>query len=345
MQKEWLFGKTLSELTECVQALGMPRFSAGQIASWLYGQGVTSFDAMTNLSLRNRTLLSERYEVGVLPVADVAESTDGTKKYLFPTLQQRFIESAYIPEADRATLCVSSQSGCRMGCRFCMTARQGFVHHLTTGEILNQIRTLPESSSLTNIVYMGMGEPLDNWPEVRRSLEILTAAWGYGWSPSRITLSTIGVIPALREFLAQTKVHLAVSLHNPFADERLEMMPIQQRYPIEEVVRILRDYDFTHQRRVSFEYIVFRGLNDTPAHVAALSRLLAGLKCRINLIRFHAIPDAPMQGADEATMIRMRDALSRKGIITTIRTSRGEDIQAACGLLATTRNDKPSPQG
>ena len=340
MEKEWLFGKTLGELAEVAASFGMPRFTATQIAAWIYRKGALSIDEMTNISLKNRRALEERYQVGRIPSAAVQQSADGTKKYLFPTLRDRFVESAYIPDGQRATLCVSSQSGCRMGCRFCMTARQGFAHNLTAGEILNQIRSIPESAQLTNVVYMGMGEPLDNADNVLRSLEILTADWGYAWSPTRITLSTVGVIPAMRTFLEKTKVHLAVSLHNPFAAERLEMMPVQNRYPIEEVVKELKKWDFSHQRRISFEYIMFRGINDSDRHVAALVRLLAGLKCRINLIRFHAIPDAPMQSPDETTLVRFRDALTRRGITTTIRASRGEDIQAACGLLSTREREK-----
>ena len=345
MEKEWLFGKTLGELAEVAASFGMPRFTATQIAAWIYRKGALSIDEMTNISLKNRRALEERYQVGRIPSAAVQQSADGTKKYLFPTLQGRFIESAYIPDGDRATLCVSSQSGCRMGCRFCMTARQGFAHHLTAGEILNQIRSIPESDRLTNVVYMGMGEPLDNAEQVIRSIEVLPSDWGYGWSPTRITVSTVGVIPAMRELLRRTRVHLAVSLHDPIPAERAAMMPAERRYPIEQVVAELRRHDFAHQRRISFEYIVFRGVNDTPAHVAALTRLLAGLRCRINLIRFHAIPDAPFEGADEPTMVRLRDELSRRGITTTIRASRGEDIQAACGLLSTLRQGNGSPAG
>lgn len=336
--KPWLYGMTLEKLGEATAEVGLPRYGAAQLASWLYGRGAASFEQMTDLSKRHRQALAERYELGALPPAGMQQSSDGTKKYLFPTLGGAYIESAYIPDKDRSTLCVSSQSGCRMGCRFCMTARQGFSHDLTSGEILNQMRSIPEGASLTNMVYMGMGEPLDNLTNVLDSLEILTAPWGYGWSPTRITLSTIGVIPAMQEFLSKSKAHLAVSLHNPIARERLELMPAENKYPIAGVVEELRRHDFAHQRRVSFEYIMFRGWNDTPAHVAALSRLLSGLKCRVNLIRFHAIPDAPLEGSDEATMIRFRDELTRKGIITTIRTSRGEDIQAACGLLSTLKN-------
>ena len=335
MAKEWLFGKTLSELTGIVAAQGMPRFTATQIAAWLYKKGATEIGQMTDLSLRNRAALEEQYDFGLTAPSTETKSTDGTKKYLFDTLQGHFIESAYIPDGDRATLCVSSQAGCKMGCLFCMTGKQGFQHHLTAGEILNQIRSIPESSTLTNVVYMGMGEPLDNREEVLRSLEVLTSGWGFGWSPTRITLSTVGVLPALQEFLEKSQVHLAVSLHNPFSEQRAEIMPVEKAYPIEEVVALLKQYDFTHQRRVSFEYIVLKDINDSPAHVKELARLLNGLKCRINLIRFHAIPSSPFVSPDHTTMVRFRDALSRKGIVTTIRASRGEDIQAACGLLST----------
>lgn len=342
---EYLYGQTLSQLEALCNRLEMPRFAAKQIARWLYDKHATTIEAMSDLSVRHRALLAETYEVGFTSPEKVSISADGTKKYLYRTSQNHFIESAYIPDGDRATLCVSSQSGCRMGCRFCMTARQGFAHHLTAGEILNQIRSIPESDRLTNVVYMGMGEPLDNAEQVIRSIEVLTSDWGYGWSPTRITVSTVGVIPAMRELLRRTRVHLAVSLHDPIPAERAAMMPAERRYPIEQVVAELRRHDFAHQRRISFEYIVFRGVNDTPAHVAALTRLLAGLRCRINLIRFHAIPDAPFEGADEPTMVRLRDELSRRGITTTIRASRGEDIQAACGLLSTLRQGNGSPAG
>lgn len=339
MNKEWLFGKTLGELRGIVQELGMPAYTASQIARWLYPVPVASIGEMTNISAANRVLLEQDYVIGGTGHLSVAVSSDGTRKYLFPTLGGRTIESAYIPDGERATLCVSSQAGCRMGCRFCMTARQGFAHSLTTGEILAQVSSVMSTDKLTNIVYMGMGEPLDNTDNVLRSLEILTSPWGYGWSPTRITLSTVGIIPGLRKFLEQSKVHLAVSLHNPISQQRLEMMPVENKYPLDEVLDEIRKFDFSHQRRVSFEYIMFRGINDSPAHVNALSRLLAGLKCRVNLIRFHAIPDAPFEGSGQEAMVRFRDALSARGIITTIRASRGEDIQAACGLLSTL-NDK-----
>ena len=336
---EYLYGQTLSQLEALCNRLEMPRFAAKQIARWLYDKHATTIEAMSDLSVRHRALLAETYEVGFAAPEKVSISTDGTKKYLYRTSQNHFIESAYIPDGDRATLCISSQAGCRMGCRFCATGRQGLQHSLSTNEILNQIGSLPERERLTNVVFMGMGEPLDNLDSLLPALEVLTSAWGFGWSPTRITVSTAGVASRLERFLDATQVHLAVSLHNPFPHERAEIMPVEKAWPIREVVEILRRYDFTHQRRVSFEYIVMSGLNDSPRHIRELCRLLDGIKCRINLIRFHKIPGSPYFSPDDRAMIAFRDALTAKGIHTTIRTSRGEDIQAACGLLSTAQNE------
>lgn len=336
---EYLYGQTLPQLEALCNRLEMPRFAAKQIARWLYDKHATTIEAMSDLSARHRALLAETYEVGLTAPEKVSISTDGTKKYLYRTSQNHFIESAYIPDGDRATLCISSQAGCRMGCRFCATGRQGLQHSLSTNEILNQIGSLPERERLTNVVFMGMGEPLDNLDSLLPALEVLTSAWGFGWSPTRITVSTAGVASRLERFLEATQVHLAVSLHNPFPHERAEIMPVEKAWPIREVVEILRRYDFTHQRRVSFEYIVMSGLNDSPRHIRELCRLLDGIKCRINLIRFHKIPGSPYFSPDDRAMIAFRDALTAKGIHTTIRTSRGKDIQAACGLLSTAQNE------
>ena len=332
---EPLYGKNPAQLREICAAEGLPRFAAGQIARHRSVRRATDCAQMTDLSLAARARLAEKYAVGAEAPLRETVSADGTKKYLFRTSQGAFIESAYIPDGERATLCVSSQAGCRMGCRFCATGRQGLQQSLTAAEILNQAVSLPERDKLTNLVFMGMGEPLDNTDEVLRVLEIITAEWGFGWSPTRITLSTAGVVPELRRFLDATKVHLAVSLHNPFHEERMEIMPVERAWPIAEVAAILREYDFTHQRRVSFEYIVMSGLNDSPRHIRELTRLLNGIKCRINLIRFHRIPDSPYFSPGDEAMVRFRDALTARGIQTTIRASRGEDIQAACGLLST----------
>ena len=334
-EKYPLYGMTLSNLQKVCEKEHLPRFAAKQIARWLYVKRVTDIDQMTDLSKAARKALAASYTLGLEVPLRESISKDGTKKYLFRTRQGEYIESAYIPDGDRATLCVSSQAGCRMGCRFCATARQGLQHSLSAGEIINQIFSIPDSERLTNLVFMGMGEPLDNTSNVLAAIEIITSSWGMAWSPTRITLSTAGVAKELEHFLNSTKVHLAVSLHNPFHEERAEIMPIEKAYPIREVTDILRSYDFTGQRRVSFEYIVMEGLNDSPAHIKELCRLLDGIKCRINLIRFHKIPDSPYFSPSDEKMTAFRDTLTAKGIQTTIRASRGEDIKAACGLLST----------
>jgi 23S rRNA (adenine2503-C2)-methyltransferase len=333
--REHLFGKTLEELKAVSHSLGLPSFTGRQLAEWLYKNEVSSFEEMTNLSLKARTLLKENYDTGIIPPVDVQESIDGTKKYLFTALQGKFIETAYIPDGKRSTVCVSSQVGCKMGCLFCMTGKQGFQGNLSSGEILNQFRSLPEWHSITNLVYMGMGEPLDNLEEVLKSLEVLTADWGFSLSPRRITVSTIGITPAMLQFLNRSNAHLAVSLHTPFEEERRKLMPVQQVYPLQEVLKEIRSWDFGRQRRVSFEYILFKDFNDTAAHVNELSRILHGIRCRINLIRFHPIPDTPLKSPDEKTIKAFKEKLRTKGITTTIRASRGQDIWAACGLLST----------
>ncbi len=334
MGKISLFGMTLTQLQQVAEQIGMPRFAAKQIAGWLYNKRVEDIDQMTNISLAMREKLKENYMVGRSQPIDTAVSVDGTKKYIFQTSPNNYIESVMIPDEPRATLCVSSQVGCRMGCHFCMTSRLGLNSSLTSNQIVNQVASIPEADKLTNIVYMGMGEPMDNIDAVLDSLAIMTSDWGYAWSPTRITVSTVGVIPAMKRFLDESKAHLAVSLHNAISAERLKMMPVENKYPIAQVIELLKKYDFSHQRRVSFEYIVFKGLNDSPAHLKALVRMLGPLSCRVNLIRFHTIPNSEFIGADQQTMVNFRDTLTRHGIITTIRASRGEDIQAACGLLA-----------
>jgi 23S rRNA (adenine2503-C2)-methyltransferase len=330
-----LFGKTLKELNTVSGDLELPAYTGRQLAEWIYRKDISGFDEMTNLSKRARALLASGYELGLKPPLDIQVSADGTKKYLFPGTPGRFVETAYIPDGDRATLCVSSQVGCKMGCLFCMTGRQGFQGNLSAGEILNQYRSIPEWKKLTNIVYMGMGEPLDNLQEVLKSLEILTSSWGFGLSPRRITVSTIGITPAMRQFLDQSEAHLAVSLHSPFDEQRSKLIPVQQVYPLREVLEEIRSWDFGRQRRVSFEYILFRDYNDTPEHVKELSRILNGIRCRVNLIRFHPIPDTPFSSPDEKTIQNFRESLNARGITTTVRASRGQDIQAACGLLST----------
>lgn len=333
--KQKLFGLTLKQIQEITNNLKLPKFTASQITNWLYKNKVSSIDEMSNLSKKTKNLLNAKYEVGLTPPSTVQTSTDGTKKYLFNIGETGSVETAYIPETKRKTLCVSSQVGCKMRCLFCMTGRQGLKGNLTAGEILNQVRSIPETDELTNIVYMGMGEPMDNLEAVMQSLEILTADWGMGWGKKRITVSTIGIVPAMKTFLENSNVNLAVSLHTPFESERRMLMPISHKYSIEDILKELRKHDLGKQRRVSFEYIVFNELNDTHKHVKELARILNGINCRINLIRFHDIPNTQLKGTNEGRLKIFKEALNTKGIITTIRASRGQDIYAACGLLST----------
>jgi 23S rRNA (adenine2503-C2)-methyltransferase len=340
MQKERLYGRTLNELIAVTKRVGLPGFAAKQIADWLYKKEIRSIDEMTNLSKRMRQVLSDEYDMGLSDPVDVSVSSDGTKKYLYKVLVNKYIETAFIPDNDRATICVSTQSGCKMGCVFCMTGKQGFQGNLSANEILNQFRSLPEFRQLTNMVYMGMGEPLDNISEVLKSLEIMTSEWGYGWSPTRITVSTVGLLNSIKEFLEKSRCHLAVSLHSPFDEERRKLMPIQRTNTIKEVLDVIRNFNFNSQRRVSFEYILFDGLNNSSLHLKELARILNGIKCRINIIRFHPVPGSSFRSPDDIATNAFREALNAKGILTTIRASRGVDIQAACGLLSTLEQNK-----
>ena len=338
IKKTPLIGMNLARLREVALEVGLKPFAAKQMAKWLYEKRVTDINSMTDLSKAAREKLTERYTIGTAPPKAESRSADGTIKYLFRGAPGRDVEAVYIPDRDRATLCVSSQAGCKMNCSFCMTGRQGFHGNLTTAQIINQVLAIPDSESLTNIVFMGMGEPMDNLEAVLGAIEILTEPWGLAWSPRRITVSTIGRLKELKTLLETTKVHVAISVHSPFADERRGLMPVENAYPVKDVLALLSNYDFSHQRRLSMEYIMWKRINDDMRHADALARLLRGLDCRVNLIRYHALPGDSMKPADSETMIAFRDRLNDAGITATIRASRGEDIEAACGMLAGKNN-------
>lgn len=332
--KKPLLGMTLDGLKAVVADLGLKPFAAGQIAAWLYQKRVTDIDLMTDLSKNARAALAARYCVGREAPKSEARSVDGTTKYLFEGVGGRDIEAVCIPDRDRATICVSSQAGCKMNCSFCMTGRQGFHGNLSTAAIINQVLSIPETEDLTNIVFMGMGEPTDNLSAVLDAIEILTAPWGLAWSPKRITVSSIGKFKELKTILDRTKVHIAISVHSPISEQRESLMPVERAYPIREVFMLLKGYDFAHQRRLSVEYIMWRGVNDSMRHADMLARLIKGTAARVNLIRFHAIPDSDLKPCSEHTMEAFRNRLNELGVTATIRASRGEDIMAACGMLA-----------
>lgn len=333
-----LLGKSLNEIENILSLFDAPKYRAKQITNWLYSRRVKTIDEMSDLPviLRNK-MKQDGYEVGRSEPYEMLRSSDGTEKYLFKTVDGGFVETVYIPDRDRATVCVSCQVGCKMNCLFCQTGKQGFQGNLTVSDILNQIFSLENSDKVTNIVFMGQGEPFDNLDNVMSALDVLTSSWGLAWSPKRITVSTVGLKKNLKRFLDESNCHLAISLHTPYHKQRLELMPAERQFTIEEIVNLLRGYDFSHQRRLSFEYIMFSGLNDDITAAKELVKLLHGLECRVNLIRFHKIPNVELYGCEHETMIRFRDYLTNHGVFTTIRASRGEDIFAACGLLSTAK--------
>ena len=338
-QQPALLGMTPDELKTVAKTLGMPAFTAQPMAQWLYVRRVKSIDEMTNLSKANRMKLAEAYTIGAREPLQRMESVDGTVKYLFPACGDKFVETVFIPDGDRATLCVSSQVGCKMNCLFCQTGKQGFEGQLTATDILNQIYSLPEAERLTNVVFMGQGEPMDNLDQVLRATQVLTADWGYAWSPKRITVSSVGIKNKLKRFLDESLCHVAISMHSPLHEQRLQLMPAEKQMGIEEVVALLKQYDFTHQRRCSFEYICFGGLNDSMTYAREIVKLTEGLECRVNLIRFHTIPHVHLPASDEKRMETLRDYLTAHGVFCTIRASRGQDIFAACGLLSTAKKE------
>lgn len=332
MAKKNIIDLTLPQLTAEFDFWGLPKYTAKQIVDWVYNKRIGSFDQITNISKQNIKTLKEHFEIGIYGYSLVTQSADGTKKYLFATPKGN-IETVMIPDDDRYTLCISSQVGCKMNCMFCMTGKCGFSGNLSAGDIINQVMSVEESGALTNIVFMGMGEPFDNLEEVLRAIEILTSSWGFAWSPKRITVSTSGLIKGTKEFLDKTQCHLAISLHNPFPEERKAIMPVEGSNPVKELIDLLHRYDFAHQRRLSFEYIVFEGQNDSLLHAKGIVKLLKGLRCRVNLIRFHEVEGTDLRSPDDMKMEMFRNYLNKHNIISTIRRSRGEDIAAACGQL------------
>jgi 23S rRNA (adenine2503-C2)-methyltransferase len=378
-----LVGLSLADLRSVAVDLGEAPFRGNQLYGWIYGKKAANFEVLTNLSKGFRQALAERFVLGRREPLSVAVSSDGTRKYLFPVGEPPAtgapatgdpaagppptapgaVESALIPEGERLTLCLSTQVGCRRGCLFCQTGKQGFQGNLGTGDILNQFLSLPERDEVTNIVFMGMGEPLDNLDATLRSLELLTDPEGIGLSSRRITVSTVGIHPALEEFLEATKVNLAVSLHSPFPEERRALMPVEASHPLSKTIALLRRRREDTARKLSMEYTLFAGLNDTPRHAEALARLLSGLSLRVNLIPYHPIdagggttrPGTTGRGTADSAGLDLRppspaavaafqQELRNVGLRTFTRRSRGQDIGAACGMLWTGGNGGGFPR-
>ncbi|MEZ5542792.1 MAG: 23S rRNA (adenine(2503)-C(2))-methyltransferase RlmN [Pseudomonadota bacterium] len=321
---------------------GEKAFRATQVMKWLYGQGVADLDAMTNISKSLRATLGELAEVRLPEVVADKLSDDNSRKWLFRLADGNCIETVYIPEAERGTLCVSSQVGCMLNCSFCSTAQQGFNRNLSTGEIVAQVWLAahllgqrPDGERIiSNVVMMGMGEPLLNYDNVVRAMRIMLDDYGYGLSKRRITLSTAGIVPALHQLREDCDVSLAVSLHAPTDALRDELVPLNRKYPIAELLAACRAYVGEGRRRVTFEYVLLDGVNDTDRHARELIHCLEGVPAKVNLIPFNPFPQTRYRRSPDDRIHRFFELLNRAGIVTITRKTRGDDIAAACGQLA-----------
>jgi len=335
-------------------ARGEKVFRASQVMKWIYERGVTDFADMTNLSKALRSGLSDSASIQLPEVVADQLSSDGSRKWLLRLEDGNCIETVFIPEAERGTLCVSSQVGCVLNCSFCSTAQQGFNRNLSTGEIIAQVwvaaRALGSRADsnrvISNVVMMGMGEPLLNYDNVVRAMQIMQDDFGFGLSKRRITLSTAGIVPAIRQLREDCDVSLAVSLHAPDDMLRNELVPLNRKYPIRELLAACRDYVGEGRRRVTFEYVLLDGINDTDAHASELVRCLEGVPAKVNLIPFNPFPGSNYRRSPRTRVDRFFELLNRAGIVTITRKTRGDDIDAACGQLAgdfmdrTTRRSK-----
>lgn len=329
---------TKAELEQWCIERGYKPFRAGQVLKWVYHRGAQTFAEMSDVSLQLRETLSRTFSIDLLTCLRCSPAEDGTQKYLFGLADGRGIESVCIPTPDRTTLCVSSQVGCAMGCQFCATAQIRPVRNLTAGEIVSQIWHVQhtEGQPLTNVVFMDMGEPLANYGQVVKAIRIMTAEWGLNFSPRRVTVSTVGLVPSLRRLLEDTQVNLTVSLTATTNAVRSTLMPINTRYPLEQLLGTCRSLPTKPRNRITFAYTMLRGVNDSPADAERLTKLLQGIRAKVNLIPFNAFPGAAFAPSPRQRMQQFRQVLLDKGVHATIRESRGQDIQAACGQLATT---------
>ncbi len=331
-------------LADWFQAHGQPAFRAVQVLRWVYNRGVTDPAEMTDLPKSLRDILANELDFTPPAVDTLQQSVDGTRKYLFRLSDGEKIESVMIPDGDRKTLCISTQVGCAMGCRFCFTARGGLKRNMTAGEVAWQFSLIERDlrggvaasgyeRELSNIVFMGMGEPLQNLDALVDAIEVLTADWGFEVSPKRITVSTVGIIPNIAPMLERTNANLAVSLHATTSAQRLSIVPMEKKYPMAELLEECRNLDLSKRQRITFEYVVLAGVNDSLEDAGRLAELLKGLKAKVNLIPFNAFPGAPYAEPAHKDVLAFQGRLRERGIETFIRKRRGEDILAACGQL------------
>lgn len=337
-QRRDLKGMTRRELETFVEALGERAFRGRQIMRWIYHRGAEDFSVMSDLPKALRKRLSERARLSRLELIAEEESRDGTRKFLFGLSDGGAIESVLIPDEDRLTLCVSTQVGCAMGCRFCLTARGGFARDLTAAEIVDQVlqvrRLLPSSKRITNVVLMGMGEPLANYQEVVKAIEVMEDDLGLGLSARRITLSTVGLLPELERLFADgVRCRLAISLNASDQETRQRLMPISRKYPLEQLLDVCRRLPLPPRERITFEYVLIAGVNSSPEDARRLASILKGIRCKVNLIPLNEAPEIPFRSPSREEILEFQRILIEAGYTALIRESRGADISAACGQL------------
>jgi 23S rRNA (adenine2503-C2)-methyltransferase len=331
---------TREELQDRLVQMGLKKYRADQVLAWIYENYARSFEDMTNIPKTERSLLSSVFSLSSLKIVRTEVSKDGTRKFLFELMDKRAVESVLIPDEDRMTLCISSQVGCRQGCRFCLTGSSGFQRNLEAYEISDQVleasRLLRQEGarSITNLVLMGMGEPLANADEVMKALTVITSAKGLGLSPRRVTLSTAGLVPEIdRLGKSGMKVNLAVSLNATTDEVRDRIMPVNKRYPLKELLAACRRFPLEPRRRITFEYVLLKGVNDSEDDARRLARLLRGIKCKVNLIPFNPYPGSEFKRPDDVVVRRFQKILLDHHYAAPVRESRGRDISAACGQL------------
>jgi 23S rRNA (adenine2503-C2)-methyltransferase len=338
-----------TEIENALNERGHRRFHARQIFQWIYRRGVTDIDAMTDLSRELREALVREFTVTTPEVVARERSTDGTEKFLLRLADGRQMESVFIPDTPAMTFCISTQVGCAMACAFCLTGKMGLVRNLTAGEIAGQVRVLAGALDLRdrkfNIVLMGMGEPLHNYDETMRALRILNDEHGFAMSPRRITLSTVGLLPALEKMAREPIMpNLAISLHAPTDALRGELVPLNRKYGVAEIVAACKRFPVTKRSRITFEYVLLAGVNDSPEDARTLARLLSSVKSKVNLIPLNAAPGIPFERPSERAIDEFARILADRGLVVSVRKSRGRDIRAACGQLIVEGQRKSAAQ-
>lgn len=327
-------GASLTEIHDFIRPKGYGLSHARSIAIAVYRNRVKDFNLIARIPKKLRLFLAEKTSADGYPPEKSEHSSDGSVKYLFRNPDGLYFETVYIPEGKRHTVCVSVQSGCRMGCPFCVTSKYGYHGNLAAGDIINQFRNIPAAEKITHVVFMGMGEPLDNLDNVLKACSILTSEWGMAFSPLKITVSTVGIRPGIEKFLYSSRCNLALSLFSPFREERIKIIPAEKKWPAAEIIGILRNIPEKERRRVSVAYVMINGVNDSERHLEGLKAMLKGSRIRVNLLPYHSIPGDNTRTSPESVMMHFRHELVMSGISASIRRSRGADISAACGLLA-----------